>query len=213
MSKVNSSFFLLSLVLSLNSFSYSYPGPGECIESVFSFSQSCPWSLVTIDERLIFDNQTCTLTFCNDPPVGLIRFEMEQQDTEGQSSITTIKMSVPASWDFDRDGNLDALTDGLLFIRYNFDLRGESLTDNATSLSSSLSISEIEWNLESFLASVGSRPFGDIDGSNSVDSLTDGLLLIRYLFGVRGETLIDSAIASRARRTTPAEIEAYIEDL
>lgn len=213
MSKVNSSFFLLSLVLSLNSFSFSYPGPGECIESVFSFSQSCSWSLVTIDERLIFDDQTCTLTFCNDPPVGSMKFGVEQKHISGQSSVYNIKMSVPATWDFDRDGNLDALTDGLLFIRYNFDLRGESLTNNATSLSSSLSISEIEWNLESFVASVGSAPFGDIDGSYSVDSLTDGLLLIRYLFGVRGQTLIDSAIAPRARRTTAAEIEAYIEDL
>ena len=30
---------------------------------------------------------------------------------------------------------------------------------------------------------------GDIDGDGNVDALTDGLLLLRYLFGLSGDTL------------------------
>ena len=29
-------------------------------------------------------------------------------------------------WDFDKNGNVDALTDGLLFLRYLFGLRGDN---------------------------------------------------------------------------------------
>lgn len=43
-------------------------------------------------------------------------------------------------------------------------------------------------------------------------ALTDGLLLIRYLFGFTGESLIQGAIGSGASRTTSEEIEAYISE-
>ena len=48
------------------------------------------------------------------------------------------------NWDMDNDGALDALTDGLLMLRYTFNLRGDSLTAGAISTGSSLSSSEVE---------------------------------------------------------------------
>ena len=51
--------------------------------------------------------------------------------------------------------------------------------------------------------------FADIDGSGNVDALTDGLMLLRYLFGLTGASLIDSAVAAGAERTTAAEIGIY----
>ena len=51
----------------------------------------------------------------------------------------------------------------------------------------------------------------DIDGDGESKPLTDGLLLIRYLFGFSGDSLISGAIGSGAERDTAEEVEAYIQ--
>jgi hypothetical protein len=53
----------------------------------------------------------------------------------------------------------------------------------------------------------------DIDANGSVDALTDGLIILRYLFGLRGDNLVNSATASDAMRNDAADVEAYIESL
>jgi hypothetical protein len=112
------------------------------------------------------------------------------------------------SWDFDADGNADALTDGLLLLRYTFGLSGASLTDSAIASGSPLTAAEVEANVAASTTS-----FADIDGNGNVDALTDGLMLLRYLFGLSGASLIDSAVATGATRSTAADIEAYIQSL
>jgi hypothetical protein len=51
----------------------------------------------------------------------------------------------------------------------------------------------------------------DIDQSGSVDALSDGLILLRYFFNLRGDSLISGVISPDANRTSAADIEAYIE--
>ena len=109
--------------------------------------------------------------------------------------------------DFDIDGNdeLDALTDGLILLRSMFGLTGEPLIngvlgDNAQYTSAS--------RIESRVASLGSAL--DIDDNSRIDALTDGLIILRYLFGLRGETLITGVIANDAQRVSSAEVESYI---
>ena len=51
----------------------------------------------------------------------------------------------------------------------------------------------------------------DIDGDGSTEALTDGLLLLRYLFGFDGATLIEGAVSASATRTTADEIKSYIQ--
>jgi hypothetical protein len=82
------------------------------------------------------------------------------------------------------------------------------LTDSAISATSALSAAEVEANVAASTSS-----FADIDGSGNVDALTDGLLLLRYLFGLTGDSLINSATAAGADRTSAAEVEAYLLDL
>jgi hypothetical protein len=54
----------------------------------------------------------------------------------------------------------------------------------------------------------------DVDGDGEVEPLTDGLLLLRYLFGFRGATLITGAVdLMHCTRCTAPEIEAYIATL
>ena len=53
----------------------------------------------------------------------------------------------------------------------------------------------------------------DIDGNGDIDALTDGLLTLRYLFGLQGDTLMDGVVAGNATRATAEEIEAHLETL
>ena len=112
---------------------------------------------------------------------------------------------VSVSWDFDRSGDVDALTDGLLLLRYAFGLRGNNLTDGILVHSSIMTSQEVEQAIE------GSSQMNDIDGDGVVNPLTDGLLLLRYLFGLRGESLVNDVVSLEATRTSAADIEAYIE--
>jgi hypothetical protein len=51
----------------------------------------------------------------------------------------------------------------------------------------------------------------DVDGNGASAALTDGLLIIRYLAGFRGQALISDAVAPDATRTTAGGIEALLE--
>jgi hypothetical protein len=121
------------------------------------------------------------------------------------SYIEVISENFNFDFDFDKDGTLDALTDGLLLLRYAFGLRGDSLTNAAISSESTLTPQGVEANIEQ------AESIADIDNNGSIDALTDGLLLLRYAFGLRGDNLVDGAIASDSTRTTAEDIEAYIE--
>jgi CxxC motif-containing protein (DUF1111 family)/predicted lipoprotein with Yx(FWY)xxD motif len=116
-----------------------------------------------------------------------------------------VNANSPNSWDVDDNGVADALTDGLLILRHGFGLSGNSLTDNAIATNSPLTASEVEAKIASSLA------IADIDGDGQVDALTDGLLLLRYLFNLSGDGLVDSAVATGALRSSHADITQYIE--
>ena len=90
-------------------------------------------------------------------------------------------------------------------MRYAFGLRGENLTNASISLGSSILPEEVEANVEQ------AESNADIDKNGTLDALTDGLLLLRYAFGLRGENLVANSIASDATRTSAEDIEAYIE--
>lgn len=109
------------------------------------------------------------------------------------------------TWDMDADGEADALTDGLLMLRYSFGLRDESLTADAISPSSTMTPSEVQTRVA--MLSV----ISDIDGNAQVDALTDGLLLLRYLFDLRNDSLISDVIGSGASRTSSVDVTAYLD--
>lgn len=108
------------------------------------------------------------------------------------------------NFDIDLDGNVDALTDGLLMLRYAFGLNGDDLTNSTIASGSPLTPSEVEVRLELLTA------IADIDGNNEVDALTDGLLLLRYLFDLTDEALVSSAVSITATRSSATQITEYI---
>lgn len=111
------------------------------------------------------------------------------------------------SWDFDGNGEADALTDGLLLLRYMFALRGDDLTNGAVASNSPMTMQQVQ----DVMASISG--IADLDGNGDIDALTDGLLLIRYLFGLSGGDLISGSISSNATRSTSDQIVQYIESL
>ena len=112
--------------------------------------------------------------------------------------------SQASSWDMDGNDNIDALTDGLLLLRHTFDLRGEALTNGTMASDSSMSSAQVEQRI------VDAYAIADIDGNGEVDALTDALILLRYLFELRGDNLIAGAVDQNAVRVSSSDIEQYI---
>ncbi len=121
-------------------------------------------------------------------------------------SFTTQIKASDLSWDVDSDGNTDALTDGLLLLRYTFGLRGNELTNGTISSDSPLSPSAVETRIESIL------PIADVDGNGEIDALTDGLIVLRYLFEIKDESLINAVVSSNATRSSLIEISQHLID-
>jgi hypothetical protein len=102
----------------------------------------------------------------------------------------------------------DALTDGLIVMRYLFGLTGTSMVNNALGgTATRTDPGDVLGYLDSIRTAI------DIDGNGNTDALTDGLLIIRYLFGLRGASLINGAVGANATRTTAPAIESYIQTL
>ena len=110
------------------------------------------------------------------------------------------------SFDVDESQAAQPLTDGLLVIRHLFGFSGDALTAGAVAGLAGRAASE---DITVFLTDADAEL--DIDGNGKSEPLTDGLLLIRYLFGFSGDALISGAIGSGAERNTAAAVEAYIE--
>jgi hypothetical protein len=120
-----------------------------------------------------------------------------------------IEGTIPAgSLDIDGNGQYDALTDGLLLLRGMFGLDGSALV--AETIASDAVYRE-SVDIEARITTLGD--LADIDGNGDIDALTDGLLTLRYLFGLRGDTLINGVVAGNSTRKTAEEIEAHLETL
>jgi hypothetical protein len=110
--------------------------------------------------------------------------------------------------DADGVGTLSALTDGLLLVRFLFGFTGASLTSGATGGSCTQCGAA---SLEQYFAGLGLTL--DIDGNGSLGALTDGLLILRYLFGFTGDTLTTGAVGGGCVRCDAATIVPYLAGL
>ncbi len=110
------------------------------------------------------------------------------------------------TWDIDSDGQAEALTDGLLVIRHLFGFSGDSLTSGAISGEAERTSAD---DIAAYLNAADTEL--DIDGDGEAKALTDGLLLIRSLFGFSGDSLISAAIGNDAERATADAVSAFIE--
>ena len=162
---------------------------------------------ITTDEAILMSPDTDAdgiINFLDNCPVNS---NPDQADSD-QNGIGNVCET--CTLDIDGNANADALTDGLLLIRYLFGLRDASLIDSAVGTGCVQCIaSEIEQYIDQCVASATF----DIDGNGENDALTDGLLSIRFLFGISGTPLIINAVGVGCTRCTAVEIESYLEGL
>ena len=136
-------------------------------------------------------------------------FTDEEELADGTDPLSRFSCRTGCVLSFDVDGNLEAqpLTDGLLVMRHLFGFSGDALISDAVSVGANRESSEA---IAEYLAE-GDLEL-DIDGNGKAEPLTDGLLLIRYLYKFSGEFLIKGAIGAGAKRNTAEEVEAYIKE-
>lgn len=132
------------------------------------------------------------------------------QDNDGVSALDEF-LAGTIPWgplDIDGNGQYDALTDGLLLLRGMFGLDGSALITGTIASDAAFTESV---DIEARIATLDD--LADIDGNGEIDALTDGLLTLRYLFGLQGDTLINGVVAGDATRTSAADIEAHLKTL
>ena len=109
------------------------------------------------------------------------------------------------NFDVDANGKIDALTDGLLILRAGFGLTGTALTQGALGPGATRTDPTAVANFIN-----ANKSQYDIDGNGSFDALTDGLLILRSMFGLSGASLTAGAIGSGAARGDWAAVNAYL---
>ena len=112
--------------------------------------------------------------------------------------------------DIDGDGETDALTDGLLVLRRLFGFTGTTLISGAVDTANCSRCAAED--IASYIDGLGLAL--DIDGDTDLESLTDGLLVLRYLFGFTGTTLTSGVVdTGGCTRCDAAAIEPYLSGL
>jgi CHRD domain len=98
-----------------------------------------------------------------------------------------------------------ALTDGLVMVRYMLAITGAPLVSGALGPTATRT-DPVE--IKAFLDAT--RASYDIDGNGSVDAATDGVLIVRYLMGIRDNALVEGALGAGATRTLPGDVASYM---
>ena len=105
--------------------------------------------------------------------------------------------------DVDGNGTVDALTDGLMVLRAMFGLTGTAVTNGAVGANAQFTTwAQIQPRIR-FSAL-------DVDGNGTTDALTDGLMIVRAMFGLTGTAVTSGAVAAGAPRATWGDIRAHL---
>jgi len=96
------------------------------------------------------------------------------------------------SLDVDGDGVVRPLSDGLMILRYLIGMQGTAVTQKAMSPMGSRSTSA---SVAAWIERGRQENWLDFDGDGSTTALGDGLLLMRAMFGMKGDALLNKAIA------------------
>ena len=176
-----------------------------------------------------FDNTTIPIEFATGQTTAVINIPINDDDlVEGTENLNltlvnateatigrqnTAIVSIidndtpPVNLDIDGNGDTDALTDGLLALKYLFGSRGDALINNSIGPNAQRTTAA---EIVAYLDEARSGML-DVDGNGSADALTDGLSIVRYLFGFTGEALISGAIGPSADRTNASDIFNFLQ--
>jgi hypothetical protein len=115
---------------------------------------------------------------------------------------------VPGTIDVDDNESITSLTDGLLMLRHIFGFTGSTLTSAAVGPNCGrCDAASIHPYISSLLGAL------DVDANGTVEAPSDGLMILRFLFGFTGQTLTAGALGSGCMRCEAADIATYIGGL
>ncbi|NOT96222.1 MAG: LEPR-XLL domain-containing protein, partial [Nitrospira sp.] len=106
-----------------------------------------------------------------------------------EPAAITVPAGALPSLDVDLNGQADALSDGILIIRHLFGFTGNALTDGVVDPGGQRTDPTA---IHNYLNSISSAL--DVDLNQQADALSDGIMIIRSLFGFSGAALTDGAI-------------------
>jgi hypothetical protein len=129
--------------------------------------------------------------------------------SSGQAMQPPLPPALPAppagaTYDIDGDGAYDPLTDGVLIARWLKGVRGDALVAGAVAVGAARNAAQIE----SHLGTLGAALV--VDGNHVADAQTDGVVILRRLFGATGQPLVRASIAAGAQRTSPDAVTSYL---
>ena len=125
-----------------------------------------------------------------------------------QFGIFAQRFAALATLDIDGNGSLEARTDGILVLRRFFGFNGPTLTDDAIGEGCTRCDADA---IEPYIAQLGL--ILDIDGDGTLRPLTDGILIVRDLFGFGDPALTNGATDESCTRCDAAAIEPYLDGL
>lgn len=108
-----------------------------------------------------------------------------------------------ASLDVDGDDTLQPQTDGQLILRHLFGFSVPARTDGAVGSAATRD----QGAIAAYLTQLSVL---DVDANGSTDALTDGLLILRFLSGYRGNALTVWAVSPNCTRCASEAIETYL---
>ncbi len=139
---------------------------------------------------------------------GAVTVRATSQSNASTQATTTITFSSPATCnlDIDGDGVVRPNTDGLLIARYLLGLSGAALIEGAYNPAFG-TVTDIT----SRLGVLSSNNWLDIDGNGQSLAASDGVLLLRALFGLTGTAVTDNAFGAPPQaRSDWAAIRGYL---
>ncbi|ETR66693.1 MAG: hypothetical protein OMM_05532 [Candidatus Magnetoglobus multicellularis str. Araruama] len=165
------------------------------------------WSNNQFQSRYIYPESICSLAYTvinlndsmPDEMITRINFSTSTDYTCDTHSVSIKNLDF--SYDIDGNGKADALTDGLLLLHYMADSSKEYTNLSAINATRTKTLAYLNR---------ASKYHLDIDGNGDIDFLTDGLLILRYLFNFDGDALCNGVIGESSLRRLPVDIEAYI---
>jgi len=123
------------------------------------------------------------------------------------AAITVPVGSLP-NFDVDLNGQADALSDGIVIIRHLFGFTGNALTDGAVDSAGQRTDPTA---IQNYLNSISTAL--DVDLNQNADALSDGIMIIRSLFGFTGNALTDGVVDPGGQRTDPFVIAAFLDNM
>jgi hypothetical protein len=123
-------------------------------------------------------------------------------------TISIVKTTPDFNYDVDGNGQYQTLKDGIILLRYIAGLRTDALIADALADDATRTDTQ---DIIAYLNSGNVIGAFDVDSNGKNQTLKDGIILLRYIAGLRTNALIADALADDATRTDLAELISYMD--